>query len=162
MDKEPLPVFSQALLDQLYRHAEETYPEECCGMLLGSKLASGLGAVRKCKNVYDIYHQEDPEQFPRTSKTAYLIDPAELLQIQKELRVQEKEIKVIYHSHVDVGAYFSEEDKRVATFDGEPVFPGVAYLVISCARGHSEGAALFMWDEKRRDFVKSASYFRPS
>ena len=54
----------------------------------------------------------------------------------------ERPVQVIYHSHVDVGAYFSEEDSRAATRDGEPIFP-VDYLVIDCAADGVRGAKLF-------------------
>ena len=38
-------------------------------------------------------------------------------------------VVVIYHSHPDVGAYFSDEDQDKALFLGEPIFP-VSYLVV--------------------------------
>ena len=129
------------------------YLGECCGMILGPKYSVELKTVRRCKNVYDEYHAEDPDLYPRTSRTAYMMDPREILAIEKACRTSGDMVKVIYHSHVDVGAYFSEEDKRVAMSNGEPVFPGVAYLVISCAEGRSEKAELFLWDEIKLDFV---------
>ena len=42
---------------------------------------------------------------------------------------------VIYHSHVDAGAYFSETDRRQALVGGEPAYPGAVYVVTSVVRG---------------------------
>ena len=165
MNETPVPKISEDLLREMYRHAEETYPSECCGMLLGPKGSADPTELRRMKNAYDEFHARDPEQFPRTSKTAYFMDPEELLAVQKIQRERALEIKVIYHSHVEVGAYFSEEDKRVATYAGEPVMPGVAYAVISCrkgkdGKGKSDAAALFIWDPATREFEEEEHYVR--
>jgi len=154
----PLP---RETMTELYAHAEKTYPNECCGILLGDKHGRQCTKMRPCTNVYDEYHAREPERYPRTSKTAYLIDPRELLALQKEMRASGDEMKVIYHSHVDVDAYFSEEDKRISTSGDQPVFPDVAYLVISCRKGHADGGALFVWDEQRKDFSETWSEKRP-
>ena len=37
----------------------------------------------------------------------------------------------IYHSHIDVGAYFSDTDKKNALIDGEPTYPDAVYVVMS-------------------------------
>ncbi len=157
MVEQSVPGIPKEILDEMYKHAEGTYPGECCGFLLGEKGKNEINAIRPLKNVYDEYHAKDPKSYPRTSKTAYLIEPIEILKLQKESRSLNSELKVIYHSHIDVGAYFSEEDKRVATIDGEPLFPGVFYIVISNRNGRSDGAALFVWDESKRDFILSKS-----
>ena len=62
---------------------------------------------------------------------------------------------MIYHSHCDVGAYFSDEDKRAATPFGEPLYP-VDYLVIDCARAGVRGARLFRF--QAGDFAEIARY----
>lgn len=160
MSQPILAAIGDEILEEMYLHAEDTYPSECCGVLLGQKGINEIHALRRCKNVYDLYHEEDPFHYPRTSKTAYLIDPKELLAIQKETRTGKTEMKAIYHSHVEVGAYFSDEDKRVATFENAPLFPGVAYIVVSCRKGRSDGAALFSWDDTELNFVLRKTFTR--
>ena len=135
-------------LEIIFRHAEKEYPKECCGLVLGPLGQSGYSRVRPCRNVYDECHQKEPEHFPRTSRNAYFIDPSELLAVQKELRLQKQEIKIIYHSHVDTGAYFSEEDKRAALLNGESAYPGVDYGVVSVIAGKVAGAALYRCQKK--------------
>ena len=66
-------------------------------------------------------------------------------------------MRVIYHSHVDVGDYFSAEDKRAALFEGEPLYP-VAYLVIDAMKNGVMGARLYTWHADQRDFVQVEHY----
>src|SRR5437867_1123434 len=63
------------------------------------------------------------------------------------------EVAVIYHSHVDAGAYFSETDRRQALIGDEPLYPGAAYLVTSVMRGRVDSVAAFRWDAARGDFL---------
>jgi hypothetical protein len=54
-----------------------------------------------------------------------------------------------------VGVYFSKEDQRQALMDdGEPLWPGVRYLVVSVRSGNVDGASFFTWDQERRVFME--------
>ena len=148
----PFPI-PKNILENIFLQSEREYPGECCGMILGPANRPGvLSRLRPCRNVQDEYHDKDPQNFPRTSRTAYFIDPKELLAIQKEARHLNEEIRVIYHSHTDAGAYFSDEDARIALVEGEPAYPGVVYLVVSVQQGRKKEANLFSWNPKERRF----------
>ncbi len=97
-------------------------------------------------NVYDRYHGVDPERFPRTSKTAYLFDPREWLQVTEQAERQNERVACIFHSHGDVGAYFSQEDRAMAAPDGITLFPDVSYLVVAVDQGRATWARLFWWN----------------
>jgi proteasome lid subunit RPN8/RPN11 len=62
-------------------------------------------------------------------------------------------VAVIYHSHIDAGAYFSETDRRQAVIGGQPAYPAAVYVVTSVVAGRVEAVAAFRWDAERRDFV---------
>lgn len=141
----------QEVLKSIFEQAEKEYPHECCGMILGNQ--DGILRVWPCKNVQDEYQKMDPVTYTRTSATAYIIDSSDLFKIQKATRQNDEVIRIIYHSHIDKGAYFSEEDKRVATSDGEPVYSGVEYLVISVMNKKVRDACLYHWDAQRKDFI---------
>ena len=142
-------------LQKICFQAEKDYPNETCGILTGPKgEKEKITGIYPCRNVQDEYHHQDPVSFPRTAQTAYFMDPRDLLRIQKEAREKGCEPRVIYHSHVNVGAYFSEEDQRMALSEGKLAYPGVSYLVISVKEEKVEDAALFDWDEKSRNFFK--------
>lgn len=140
--------------NQFYKLASAQYPSECCGMILESKHKKGSLRLRPCVNAQDKYHREDPQNFPRDSKTAYFIEPAELFQIEKELRENGERIAFIYHSHPDADAYFSDEDIARAAPDGEPLFPDTDYLVISVRGGQVVNHKTFHWDAKQASFVE--------
>ena len=54
------------VLDDVYAHAREGYPEEVCGL---DRRASD--EARRCENRQNALHAEDPETFPRDARTAY-------------------------------------------------------------------------------------------
>ncbi len=147
----------EEMMQKIVEQAEREYPYECCGMILGPKNQPGIfSRLHPCRNVQDEYHAKDPENFPRTAKTAYFIDSKDLLAIQREGRLKDEEIRILYHSHIDTGAYFSEEDTRVAAPEGDPAYPGVNYLVVSVVQKKVKDACLFGWDLKKKEFVQIA------
>ncbi len=143
---------SEAILSEIYNHAEAGYPEEVCGLILGPRGAPD--EVRRCENRQNALHAEDPEHFPRDARTAYNLGPKDLFFLDKSLR-GERPVQVIYHSHIDVGAYFSKEDAAAATDGGELLYP-VDYLVVDARRDGARGARLFRF--AGGDFLEIASY----
>ena len=143
------------ILRKIKLQAEKDYPHETCGILVGPKNEKGkVTGIYPCRNVQDEYHTQDPVNFPRTARTAYFIEPRDLLRIQRENREKGFEMRVIYHSHVDAGAYFSEEDQRIALSEGRPAYPGVCYLVVSVRDGKAGDMALFDWDDGTKTFIQ--------
>lgn len=144
----------EAFLKKVLEYAEAQYPQECCGLLLGPAGEEKVTRVYPCRNLQDEYHAKDPEVFPRTSRNGYWMDPAELLKIQKEMRSAKEEIKIIYHSHIDAGAYFSEEDQRKAQSEGEPLYPGVLYFVVSVMNGTPGEMCFYQWSAALKSYQK--------
>ena len=130
-------------------HAEAEYPAESCGVILAR---AGQRKLLACRNVQNELHARDPERYPRDARTAYYIDPADLLRIGR-LEGEGYTVAVIYHSHVDAGAYFSETDRRNALLGGEPSYPDAAYVVTSVMNGHVDAMAGFRWDNTHREFL---------
>lgn len=143
----------QTFLQQIKTHAEKEYPAECCGLLYGPvEQPEKLSKIYACKNAQDACHEKDPRAFPRTAKDAYFIDPADLLAAQKSGRANQEVLRVIYHSHVDAGAYFSDEDEKMALEDGQPVYPETLYLVVAVSKGKSGESRLYGWNPQERKF----------
>jgi proteasome lid subunit RPN8/RPN11 len=140
----------RAMLQEMFAHAKEAYPQEACGIITGT--GRSLTRLTRCRNAQDELNAEDPERYPRTSRDGYNIDSRDMFKILRGAEALGEEIKVIYHSHVDAGAYFSSEDKGAATWDGEPTYPDVAYIVISVVAGTPESANLYHWKADQRDF----------
>ncbi len=78
--------------DQIRRHAEDAYPLECCGILIGNFDADGrtVRSVACCTNAA-----------PGSQQTTYDIDPRELIRAQRNARERGMEIVGFYHSHPD-------------------------------------------------------------
>jgi len=108
-----------------------------------------------CRNIQDELHARDPARHPRDSRTAYFIDPKDLLAIGRR-EAQGYGVAIIYHSHIDAGAYFSPTDKNNALIDGEPAYPDAVYVVLSVMAGKAVDQGAFVWDPRARDFVPRA------
>ena len=151
-------------LNQMYAHAKSDFPEECCGVILH---ADAKEFVRPCRNVQNELHRDDAVAYPRDARTAYLIHPDDLIAVHKEAETQHRPMKAFYHSHPNHEAYFSEKDKADAMAWGEPIYPDVAYLVISifgetcepkiAMEKHSTELRVvkaYAWDETTTDFIE--------
>ena len=127
-------------------------PEECCGFLIGPRDSAGVDEVRRCVNEQNRYHALDPERFPRTARIAYYLGGRDLRFLMQSIETP-RPVKIIYHSHIDVGSYFSAEDIRAALGresddTAEPLYPV----------DHIGGAKLFRWDRNQRAFVQVHAY----
>lgn len=137
------PQIRKDVLQACYDDARARYPNEACGLLSGPRGSSEIDAVRICENQQDRLHQRDPKTHPRDAKTAYSLGFRDLQFLDESLAdASGQPVQVIYHSHCNVGAYFSEEDERAATFEGQLIYP-VDYLVIDCQVDGVRGAKLF-------------------
>jgi proteasome lid subunit RPN8/RPN11 len=68
---------------------------------------------------------------------------------------EKRPVKVLYHSHLDAGAYFSSTDAEVAKMgQGEPPWD-IAYLVTSVRSGGVDDRKLFVWDPSHVTFAEA-------
>src|SRR5437879_611632 len=109
--------------DALRRHGEETYPHECCGVLLGQMNEDGIRVVTstaRCGNT----RTDSPQN-------RYNIDPLELVRIQRERRERGEDIIGFYHSHPDHPARWSPTDLA------EAHWLGCSYVITSVQKGRA-------------------------
>ena len=143
-------------LDQIHLHAVEEYPYECCGIVVGNPDDNRDNVVYRCENIQNKLHEKDPENFTRDARTAYNISALELQKLLSEAGSKGRVFKVLYHSHPEHDAYFSEEDTRMALFDGEtPIYPGTQYLVVSVYSEKVRDQALFGWNPETKTFERN-------
>lgn len=145
-------ILSRGEFDRIRIQAEGEYPAECCGVVLARDVAPEQRLLLPCRNIQNELHARDPARHPRDARSAFYIDPKDLLNVGR-LEGDGYRLRTIYHSHSDAGAYFSETDKENALVLGEPAYPQVAYVVMSVMGGRVVGAAAFAWDPGRRDFL---------
>ena len=136
------------------RQAEREYPDECCGAFL-EKLPAEEGPLewKPCRNIQNDMHAKVPAFFPRKADTAFVMDPTDWFPMQQRINRKEVRLAILYHSHVDAPAYFSDEDYRQAIWDDQPKFPEAVYLVLSVIKGQLEHWRAFQWAESSKKFV---------
>ncbi len=140
------------ILKEMYRHAREDFPNECCGWLTGPRSGGEAVRVRRAVNAYD--PGSHPTARDRTAETAYVIDGRDLLELNRSLDDDEPPL-AIYHSHPNGRAYFSETDRRVATdpWGDGPAYP-VKQIVVGIDADRVVEARLFEWDDSVKGFVE--------
>lgn len=141
---------SEAIWNEISRHAQDTFPEECCGVIFSN---GTIDRVQRLENIQDQLHALDPQTYPRTALIAYAVNPKELEAAIDAAHVQGAKLKAFYHSHPNHDAYFSEEDKAFASPFGEPTFPGAVQLVVSIYDRTVKRICAFAWSEQGKDFV---------
>ena len=100
-------------------HAESTYPNECCGVMLGR-----IDGDEKSVTI-----AQPLENVSAGSQAArYELRPEDLLNADREARRQNLDLIGIYHSHPDCDAYFSETDLKNSC-------PWYSFLVLSVQKG---------------------------
>ena len=136
---------------EIEAEAIRCYPSECCGFITSSETQDEFFP---CENLQDKMHAYDPETFTRDSKTAYYISPKVIMDVMKNGETSGKKIRVIYHSHPDHDAYFSDEDQQAATYEKEPVYPGIDYHVVSVYNGKIKAHETFCWNPQEHKFTE--------
>lgn len=130
--------------------------EESCGLLLGPSAEPLLvDAIVPMENRANKLHKLDPSSYPRTGRMYFDIDPLKFERTVREGEGSGRPVKVLYHSHLDVGAYFSETDAQAATMGGDAPSYDLAYLVTSVRAGVVDDRKLFVWDPARKSFIEA-------
>jgi proteasome lid subunit RPN8/RPN11 len=145
-------ILPEHVLREIAAHARATYPAECCGLVF--VYPSGSPRFVPVPNVAGT--PLEMKTSSRTVRDGYVMDPTAQLKATTRAEAEGGSLRVIIHSHPDVGAYFSPEDREKALLNGkEPWFPGVDYLVVSCRESGVDDARLYTWDPKRADFQET-------
>lgn len=113
-------VISPRHLNTLGRHASMTYPNECCGVLIGSSTEDTTVVER----VLSVGNESVGNDSMGQGRDRYLIHPETVLAAHKEARSLGLDVVGYYHSHPDHPAQPSEVDR-------EQAWPGMSYLIVS-------------------------------
>ena len=106
----------------LRAHGEETYPNECCGVLLGKCETEG-------NRVYRVMRAGNTRT--DSAHNRYSIAPEELVRVQRQARGLGLDIVGFYHSHPDHPAQWSQTDFA------EAHWIGCSYLITSVEQGRA-------------------------
>src|SRR5579862_2739904 len=128
--------------DAIRRHGEETYPHECCGVLLGQMDEAGTRTVTSIARAGNTRTD--------SAHNRYNIDPKELIRIQREGRARGEDIIGFYHSHPDHPARWSQTDLAEAHWFS------CSYVITSVEKGNAaltNSFVLLGFDEHDKKFA---------
>jgi proteasome lid subunit RPN8/RPN11 len=114
-------------VEKMKTHAGQTYPEECCGILLGKSEADS-------RIVYEVMAIDNSSEQLRTRR--FIITPEDYRTAETQAGKNGLEILGFYHSHPDHPA-------RPSQFDLEHAFPSWSYVIIGV--DHGQPATMSSW-----------------
>lgn len=149
--------------------AEKTYPDECCGIMLGhvshdtsaplqaqagdTLLSPPIRTIVELWPVTNTWDEEsqatlselrgNAEEASFTTRRRYWIDPKDMLAAQKYSRNKGLSIIGIYHSHPDHPAVPSECDRACA-------WPEYSYIIVSVPQGQATDVFSWVLDDEHQ------------
>ncbi len=111
------------VLDAIRRHAAETYPDECCGALIGDE------SVQSVKSVVPLVNAT--EEGPRRR---FLVRPADYRAAEARARASGAQLLGFYHSHPDHPA-------RPSEYDLDHAWPNLSYVIVAVEHGRPGAVA---------------------
>jgi proteasome lid subunit RPN8/RPN11 len=124
--------------DAMVAHARATYPNECCGAMLGSS-DDGAKVVRVALELRNA--------FEGAQAARYELRPEDLLAADKAARERNLDLIGIYHSHPDCDAYFSRTDLQNSC-------PWYSFVVLSIQKGEFHHANSWLPNFDQTDAAK--------
>jgi proteasome lid subunit RPN8/RPN11 len=119
-------------------HARATYPNECCGAMLGA-VDGGEKTVRKSLALQNA--------FEGAQAARYELRPEDLLAADKAARERNMDLIGIYHSHPDCDAYFSKTDLQNSC-------PWYSFVILSIQKGEFHHANSWLPNFEQTEAVK--------
>jgi proteasome lid subunit RPN8/RPN11 len=123
--------------DAMRSHGEATYPEECCGFLLGRE--DGPERRRLVRLVRLANERVD------SRNRRYVISPETYLEVERDAEREGLDLVGIYHSHPDAAA-------RPSEFDRAHALPGLSYVIVAVGQGAAAEVASWRLREDRTRF----------
>ncbi len=120
-------------LQTIRAHAQSTYPEECCGLLLGTQNQDANQTIElwQATNAWNAEAAELLGGSPSDRHHRFWIDPEELLTVHNYARDRQLDVIGVYHSHPDHPAVPSEWDRAIA-------WEGYSYIIVSVEQGSAK------------------------
>lgn len=123
------------------RHGEETYPHECCGILLGR-------TVGETREVAEVVRMRNANT--ESPRNRFDFEPKEHLAVQRRAHERGLEVVGFYHSHPDHPARPSQFDLDHAAW------PGYSYVIVSIGKGQAGDANSYDLAMDRSHFIQEA------
>jgi proteasome lid subunit RPN8/RPN11 len=116
-------------MEAIEAHGAEGYPDEICGVMLGTLAYRAVTEVRRARNI-----------IVERSRDRYEIDPRDHIRIQRDADAAGLDIVGYYHSHPDHPA-------QASRFDTERAWAGYVYVIVAIHGGKPVDANAFAADQ---------------
>ncbi len=120
---------SETVLQQIGAHAISCYPEEACGLLVGTSATNTVLEFHSCVNV-------------ARSARVYTLDPLQHLRTERDAESRGLEVIGVMHSHTHTEAFPSSTDI------GQAPDPAWNYMIVTLMRGVAEPRSFRIVDGK--------------
>ena len=127
---------SKCVLDRIKEHGKRTYPEECCGVLLGKV----DGDEKVVRDLLEIENEREDQRQRR-----FLITPEAYQEADKQARIIGLEPLGFYHSHPDHPAQPSQ-------YDLEHAWAWFSYLITRVEKGEPRESTSWVLRDDRSAF----------
>jgi proteasome lid subunit RPN8/RPN11 len=125
-------------INQIRREGEISYPQECCGLLLG-KLVNGSKVISETYPVSNA--REEAAKYNR-----FLIPPSAVREAEQYARGKQLDVLGFYHSHPNAEA-------RPSLFDLEHAWPFYSYIIVSVKDRQAGDLTCWTMLDDRSQFV---------
>lgn len=129
-------VLDAGVLAAIRSHAESTYPEECCGALVG-EVAAGRRTVRRALRLQNARAEARRRRFR--------IEPEDYRGAERSAAAHGLDLIGFYHSHPDHPAAPSE-------YDREHALPWHSYVIVAVAAGRAGACTSWVLSADRSRF----------
>lgn len=121
------------VLEKMHEHAEQTYPDECCGFMYGEYQEDDSRSISRVRPVTNAKEGDKSNRFQ--------IDPLDYQKAEQFALQNKLDLVGVYHSHPDHPGEPSQHDLKQAM----PVF---SYVIISVQNGVTDHTRSWRLDEQ--------------
>lgn len=134
-------IITEQAVATIQRHGEETYPEECCGFLIGTPTGKG----NEITHIVPVHNRAVKNRNKR-----YRISAGDYRDADHEARTRDLDVVGFYHSHPDHPAEPSATDLAEATL------PGYSYVIVSVLGGSASDVTAWVLAADRSRFERES------
>ena len=126
------------IAEAIRRHGMETYPNECCGALIG-----GDAVVQHVSPL--------PNTTEEGARRRFLVRPSDYKQAEADAARLNGDLLGFYHSHPDHPA-------RPSQYDLDHAWPFFWYVIVSIQQGEPEKMTVWRLEDDRSQFREAQLY----
>ena len=134
-------VLSPTQVAQIEAEGAQTYPNECCGIIIGRDVIEGATTRRIVEKLEPMENVFDPQ----LQKRRFAVDPLALMRAEKSAAAAGQSVLGFYHSHPDHPA-------RPSEYDREHAWSYYSYVIVAIAKGQAVDMTSWLLDDQTQTF----------